>query len=135
LSIESALPHRIIERCGEQIAEDIKPLEIQKWPKPLNESHGLAWTRMAKMRGIMHRIYKIGILHELVTKNPMQHVETRSKSSYRAIINTPAHTLAILKSLASPLHFELVLSCAATALRSAEILALRWSDILWEKDE
>lgn len=83
------------------------------------------------MRGIMHRIYKIGILHGLVTKNPVQHVETRSKSSYRAIIISPAHTLAILKSLASPLHFALVLTCAATALRSSEILALRWNDILW----
>src|SRR5882672_10316272 len=83
------------------------------------------------MRGIMHRIYKIGILHELVAKNPVQHVETRSKSSYRVIIITPAHTLAILKSLASPLHFALVLTCAATALRSSEILALRWSDALW----
>ena len=32
----------------------------------------------AKVRGIMHRIYKVGMRHELVTKNPVQHVETRS---------------------------------------------------------
>jgi integrase len=83
------------------------------------------------MRGIMHRIYKVGMLHELVIKNPVQHVETRSKSSYRAIIISPSHTPAILKSLASTLHFTLILTCAATALRSSEILALRWSDILW----
>jgi integrase len=111
------------------------PTAVRNWlcaaRVSLNESNGLAWTTIAKMRGIMHRIYKIGILHELVTKNPVQHVETRSKSSYRAIIITPAHTLAILKSLASPLHFALVLTCAATALRSSEILALRWSDVLW----
>jgi integrase len=129
--VEHYVRDYLIERFGEQIAEDIKPLEIQKWMKSLNESNGLAWTTIAKMRGIMHRIYKIGILHELVTKNPVQHVETRSKSSYRAIVITPAHALAILKSLASPLHFALVLTCAATALRSSEILALRWSDILW----
>lgn len=61
----------------------------------------------------------------------MQHVETRSKSQYRAIILTPGQTLAILKSLPSPLHFALVLTCAATALRSSEMLALRWSDLLW----
>jgi integrase len=79
----------------------------------------------------MHRIYKVAILHELVAKNPLTHVETRSKSSYRAIIITPAQTLAILKSLPSPLHFTLVLTCAATALRSSEILALRWADVLW----
>ena len=79
----------------------------------------------------MLRIYKIGILHEHVSKNPVLHVETRSKSNYRAIIITPAQTVAILKSLPSPLHYTLVLTCAATALRASEILALRWSDILW----
>ena len=31
------------------------------------------------------------------------------------------------------LHFALVLTCAATALRSSEILSLRWDDILWNE--
>lgn len=79
----------------------------------------------------MLRIYKIGLRHEYVSKNPVQHVETRSKSTYRAIILTPSQTLTILKSLSSPLRFALVLACAATALRSSEMLALRWSDVLW----
>ena len=42
----------------------------------------------------------------IVTKNPVQHVETRSKSNYRAIIITPAQTLAILKSLALTASFR-----------------------------
>src|SRR5207248_9844570 len=46
---------------------------------------------------------------------------------------TPARTLAILKVLPSPLHFALVLTCAATALRASEMLSLRWSDILWNE--
>src|SRR5271165_4458165 len=33
------------------------------------------------------------------------------------------------------LHFTLMLTCAATALRSSEILALRWDDILWDEEE
>src|SRR5271166_3233333 len=41
----------------------------------------------------------------------------------------------ILKSLANLLHFTLVLTCAATALRSSEILALRWADILWNEEK
>ena len=129
--VEHYVRDYLIKRFGEQIAEDIKPLEIQKWLKSLNEYNGLAWTTIAKMRGLMHRIYKVGILHEHVAKNPVLHVETRSKSTYRAIIITPAQTVAILKSLPSPLHYALVLTCAATALRSSEILALRWSDVLW----
>jgi integrase len=85
------------------------------------------------MRGVMHRIYKIGILHEHIAKNPAQYLETRSKTDYKAVVITPGQTLAILKALPSPLHFTLVLTCAATALRASEILALRWSDLLWNE--
>src|SRR6266436_7411255 len=123
----------LVPSFGHEIAEDIKPLDIQRWLKSLRESNCLAWTTISKMRGVMHRIYKIGILHEHVAKNPVQHVETRSKSDYKAIVITPAQTLAILKALPSPLHFTLVLTCAATALRASEILALRWSDLLWNE--
>ena len=129
--VEHYVRDYLIERFGEAIADDIKPLDIQRWLKSLNEAKGLAWTTISKIRGIMLRIYKVGLRHEYVSKNPVQHVESRSKSTYRAIIITPSQTLAILKSLSSPLHFALVLTCAATALRSSEILALRWSDVLW----
>ena len=58
---------------------------------------------------------------------------SRSKTEYKAIVITPAQTLAILKALPSPLHFTLVLTCAATALRASEILALRWRDLRWNE--
>jgi integrase len=122
----------LVPRFGHEIAEDIKPLDIQRWLKSLHESNGLAWAT-SKIRGVIRRIYKIGILHEHVAKNPVQHVETRSKSDYKAIDITPAQTHAILKALPSTLHFRLVLTCAATALRASEILALRWSDLLWNE--
>jgi integrase len=131
--VEHIVRAYLIPRFGKEIAEDIKPLDIQRWLKSLVESTGLAWTTASKMRGVMSRIYKVGILHERVTKNPVLHVETRSKTDYKAIVITPAQTLAILKSLPSPLHFTLVLTCAATALRASEILALRWSDIRWDE--
>jgi len=82
----------------------------------------------------MSRIYKVGIVHELVTKNPVLHVETGCKSNHRAIVITPAQTLSILKFPIGNLHFTLVLTCPATALRSSEILALRWADIMWVED-
>ena len=119
-------------RWGAEIAEDIKPLELQRWLKSLHDGNdkGLAWTTISKIRGIMLRVYKVGILHGLVRVNPVEHVETRSKTNYRAIVITPAQTFAILKSLTNALHFALVLTCAATALRASEILSLRWDDIL-----
>jgi integrase len=129
--VEHYVRDYLIERFGEQIAEDIKPLEIQKWLKSLNESNGLACTTIAKMRGTMHRISKIGILHELVTKNLVQHVETRSKSSYRGIIISP-RTYACdpeVPLFTAPFHASADLRRDRAAL--FEILALRWSDTLW----
>jgi integrase len=120
-------------RWGDEIAEDIRPLEIQRWMKSLHTDNGLAWTTISKIRGIMHRVYKVGIMHELVSKNPVLNVETRSKSNYRAIVIVPAQTFAILGRLINPLHYALVLTCAATALRASEILALRWDDVLWDE--
>ena len=61
-------------------------------------------------------------------------METRTRTDYRAIVITPAQTLTILESLTNPLHYALVLTCAATALRSSEILSLRWSDISWAEE-
>jgi integrase len=131
--VEHYVRDYLIARWGDAIADDIKPLDLQRWLKSLHTEKGLAWTTIAKMRGIMHRIYKVGILHERVTKNPVQHVETRSKTNYKAIVITPQQTLAIIKALPFLLHSTLVLTCAATALRASEILSLRWADILWNE--
>jgi len=129
--VEHYVRDYLIARWGNELASDIAPLEIQRWLKSLHTVNGLAWTTVSKIRGIMHRIYKVGILHGRVEKNPAEHVETRSKSLYKAVVITPQQTLAILNKLTNPLHYTLVLTCAATALRASEIISLRWSDILW----
>ena len=125
--------NHLVPRWRNQIADDIKALDVQLWLKSLHDDKELAWTTISKMRGVMSRIYKVGMLHEKVTSNPLQHVETRSKTTYRAIVLSPAQTFGILKALTSLLHFTLVLTCAATALRASEILALRWADIEWDE--
>jgi integrase len=121
----------LIRRWGNEIADEIKSLDIQRWLQSLSPK--LAWPTIAKMRGVMSRTYKVGIRHALVSTNPLLHVETRCTSSYRAIVLSPEQTLAILKSLAALLHRILVLTCAATALRASELLALLWSDIRWDE--
>ena len=123
----------LIARWGDYIADYIKPLDIQRWLKSLHADQDLAWTSVAKIRGIMGRVYKVGIVHERVTHNPVQYVETRASTDYKAIVLTPKQTLAIINTLPSPLHSTLVLTCAATALRASELLALRWADILWSE--
>lgn len=58
---------------------------------------------------------------------------TRCTTDYKEILFTPQQTLAIIQSLPNVLHRILVLTCAATALRLSELLALRWSDVLGEE--
>ena len=135
LNTEHIVRAYLIPRWGGEIADEIKPLEIQRWLKSLHSDKGLAWTTISKMRGTMLRVYKVGILHELVNRNPVVPVETRAVTSYKAILVTPQQTLAILQNLQNPLHRILVLTCAATALRSSELLALRWADICWEQSK
>jgi integrase len=133
--VEHYVRDYLIGRWADELAGDIRPLEIQKWLKSLHTEKRLAWTTVSKIRGIMNRIYVVGRLHGKVDRNPVELVETRSKSTYKAIIITPKQTLDILNQLTNPLHFTLVLTCAATALRSSEVLSLRWSDVLWEEGQ
>jgi integrase len=100
----------------------------------LHTDKRLAWTNISKIRGIMSRIYSVGALHEKVARNPLENIQTRSKTEHRAVVMTPQQTIGILKSLTNPLHYALVLTCAATALRASESLALRWYDIRWREN-
>jgi hypothetical protein len=110
--VEHIVRAYLVPRFGNEIAEDIKPLDIQRWLKSLHENKGLAWTTIAKMRGVMHRIYKIGILHERVAKNPAQYVETRSKTDYKAVVITRANAWdSEGPPLASSLHAGAHLRC------------------------
>ena len=131
--VEHYVRHYLIPRWKDVIAEDIKPLDIQRWLKSLSTraEEPLAWPTIAKIRTIMGRVYKVGLLHELVTKNPVKHTECQGRSDYKPIDITPEQTLAILQAMKSALHSALVLTCAATALRASEILSLRWSDVIW----
>lgn len=125
----------LVPQWGDMIADDITPLDIQHWLKSLHTNNGLAWTTISKFRGTMSRIYRIGTLHQLVKNNPVLPVETRCTTTYQAILVTPKQTWAIIESLANPLHCILILTCAATALRASELLALRWSDLRWDEDK
>jgi integrase len=124
----------LIAKWGGEIAEDIEPLEIQKWFNRLHHKDDYTWTTVSKIRGIMNRIFKVGIIHKKVTRNPVDGLETSATTTYKAIKITPAQTLSILRSMIeNVLHFTLVFVVAATALRCSEVLALCWADILWEE--
>ena len=69
----------LIAEWGDQIAEDIEPLEIQKWFNALHYKKEYRWTTVSKIRGIMNRIFKVGIIHKNVTKNPVEGLATSNQ--------------------------------------------------------
>ena len=60
----------LIAKWGDEIAEGIEPLEIQKWFNRMHNKDDYAWTTVSKVRGIMSQIYEVGMIHKKVTKNP-----------------------------------------------------------------
>ena len=70
----------LIAKWGNQIAEDIEPLEIQKRFNALHNKEQYGWTTVSKIRGIMNRIFKIGIIYKKVTKNPVEGLATSTKT-------------------------------------------------------
>ncbi len=91
--VEHYVRDYFIARWGNELAGDIGPPEIQRLLKSLHTVNRLARTTVSKIRGMMHRVYKVGILHERMDKNPVEHVETRSKSIYKVVVITPQQTL------------------------------------------
>ena len=74
LNTEHIVRGYLVPEWGKEIADDIKPLDIQRWLKSLQTVNGLAWTTISKFRGTMLRIYRIGALHELVATNPLHRI-------------------------------------------------------------
>ena len=107
----------LIAGWGDQIAEDMEPLEIQKWFNTLHNKEEYGWTTVSKIRGIMNRIFKIGIIHKKVTKNPVEGLRTSVKTTYKAIKDHPgSDTLdpAVCHGEHAALHSGVCRSCDGT---------------------
>src|SRR5258708_8770603 len=76
--VEHIVRAYLVPRFGNEIPEDIKPLDIQRWFKSLRETDGLVWTTIAKMRVVITPSSKLSILHTHYQKNPLLHVATIS---------------------------------------------------------
>src|SRR5271156_2156897 len=111
------------------IAKDIRPKQIKEWLR--KQSAGM----QSKLRNSMSSIYRFGRVEELVLSycNPVADVSASTMTNFEAISLTPADTFAILEEIDDPLVWTLVVVLASTALRTSEVLGLRWSDLDFEK--
>jgi len=150
---ELLLNRWILPRWGEELASEIKPLEVEAWFETLastpqrDNQKPLAWTSITKIKSIMAQVFKHAQRHELIPAaidkdgrptNPVLLARTEAGSDYEAAVVTPEQMMVILRELDTPetrLEWTLALLHAATAQRPEEAFGLKWGDIDWQKGQ
>jgi len=124
-----------VPRWGDEVAIQIKPVNIKHWLEKLNVED----PAREKYRSVMGTVYTFAQCEDKIPlgleHNPLHWVKGFSSvSEYEALTLEPEQTYRVLELLAQP-EYTLLLLVAATGLRMSEALGLRWMDILWEKGQ
>ena len=150
---ELLLDRWILTRWGNELASEMKPLEIEAWfeslvlTPQLDNDKPLAWASITKIKSIMGQVFKHAQRHELVPvaidkdgrpTNPVLLARSEAGSDYEAAVVTPEQMMVILRELNKPetrLEWTLALLHASTALRPEEAFGLKWGDVDWKKGQ
>jgi integrase len=88
----------------------------------------------AKMRNIMHAVFNHAIRWEWHDSNPISQVRQSSKRGKIPVVLNIEEVSGLLQLLKEPARTAAFLA-VMTGLRVGELLALRWSDIDFEKGQ
>lgn len=111
---------------------DIKPLMVEKWQNSLMKTYNVNTVR--KYSNILKRIFTKAVANDLCDKNPFDGVSSLKgeKSKCRGFY-TEEDISKILQGASG--WFQLFLVTAfGTAMRTGELLALKWDDVDFEKN-
>lgn len=125
----------LVPRWGTRIAVEIRPREIKGWLKTLDVQEPTRY----KYRTVMGTVYSFAQSEDQIPttegSNPISFVKGISASSdYEAFVLSPEETLSVLGHLEQP-EYTLLLLVAVTGLRISEALGLRWSDLIYDRNE
>lgn len=150
---ELLLDRWILPRWGEQLASEVKAVDIEAWfegltSKPQTKTRKpLSWATVSKMKSVMAQVFKHAQRHELIPAaidkdgrptNPALLARCEAGSDYEAAVVTPGQMIVILNELDRPetlLEWTLALLHAATAMRPEETFGLKWQDIDWKRGQ
>ena len=120
----------ILPRWNTYRVKDVKSVAVEEWLRSLKLSNG----SKAKMRNIMHAVFNHAVRWEWYDRNPITLVRQSSKRSKIPIVLTLEEVGALLHLLKEPARTAVFLD-VLTGLRVGELLALKWSDIDFEKSQ
>jgi len=120
----------ILPRWGTYRVKDVRAVAVEEWLRSLKLSNG----SKAKMRNIMHAVFNHAIRWEWHERNPITHVRQSAKRAKTPIVLTIEETADLLSLLREPARTAVFLD-VLTGLRVGELLALKWSDIDFERSQ
>jgi integrase len=130
-AVRHNLRRYILPRWSNQIAIELRPLEVEAWFAALQQK-GLAPPTISKLRAIMQQVYRhsqrVGLISRSQEANPISFARARGKSNYKPVLISPQQALHIIEQL-KPHERTLAFLSAATGLRISESLGLKWMDI------
>jgi integrase len=120
----------ILPRWGQHKLKDVRAVAVEEWLRSVKLSNG----SKAKMRNIMHAVFNHAIRWEWHDSNPISQVRQSSKRGKIPVVLNIEEVSGLLQLLKEPARTAAFLA-VMTGLRVGELLALRWSDIDFEKGQ
>jgi integrase len=120
----------ILPRWGTYRVKDVRSVAVEEWLRSLKLSNG----SKAKMRNIMHAVFNHAIRWEWHERNPITHVRQSAKRAKIPVVLTMEETGDLLRLLREPARTAVFLD-VLTGLRVGELMALKWSDVDFERHQ
>lgn len=122
----------------DMVLEDIKVKDIKEWKNKILTTQTISQSRYNKYHRVLNFIFKYAFENEYIEKNLMLLVDRKSKlfapsTNRDSKYYTTAEAAAIMKH-ASGWFKVFMTTLFNSGLRTGEALALKWSDIEFEKD-
>lgn len=120
----------ILPKWGQYSVSDVRTVDVETWLPTLP----LANASRAKIRSVMSAIFNHAIRWEFFNRNPITLVRQSAKRVRLPDVLTVDEIGALLGELANPCRTAVLLA-ATTGLRVSELLALKWSDVCFDRGE
>ena len=120
----------ILPAWGTRSLSDVKTVDVEAWLGSVPLANG----SRAKIRNVMSAIFFHAMRYEWLNRNPITLVRQSAKRERLPDVLTAEEIGALLRELPEPC-WTAVLLAACTGLRVSELLALKWSDVRFDKDE
>lgn len=124
VSYSSLLRRWIKPKWGDALLEEIKPMDVEHWLRPLP----IAPKTKVNIRNLMHLLFECARRWDLTDRNPVELVRQGGKRRQTPRRLTVEEIRRLLIGLEDPCRLMVILA-GCLGLRIGEILGLQWGDI------